>query len=140
MFDAIVALYESEKKAKQQQQEFAKSVEASAGANELDSILETTFSLVSCFSTNAFSSVGWCVDNRASRHMTFDKKDFSRLQEQVDAIQGELGMMPLAISISFLMPLGDVLHIDDVLYVPSLMKSSFVSSTIDLQCMADFAS
>ena len=23
--------------------------------------------------------------------MTFDKKDFSRLQEQVDAIQGELG-------------------------------------------------
>ena len=48
-------------------------------------------------------------------------------------------MMPLAISISFLMPLGDVLHIDDVLYVPSLMKSSFVSSTIDLQCMAEFA-
>ena len=81
MFYAIVSLYESEKKAKQQQQEFAKSVEASARANELDSILETTFSLVLCFSTNAFSSVGWCVDNRASRHMTFDKKDFSRLQE-----------------------------------------------------------
>ena len=58
MFYAIVSLYESEKKAKQQQQEFAESVEASAGANELDSILETTFSLVSCFSTNAFSSVG----------------------------------------------------------------------------------
>ena len=58
----------------------------------------------------------------------------------MDAIHGELGMMPLAVSISFLMPLGDVLHIDDVLYVPSLMKSSFVSSTIDLQCMADFAS
>ena len=70
--------------------------------------------------------------------MTFDKKDFSRLQEQVDAIQGELGMIPLVVSISFLMPLGDVLHIDDVLYVPSLMKSSFVSSTIDLQCMVDF--
>ena len=80
MFDAIVTLYESEKKAKQQQQEFAKSVEASAGANELDSILETTFSLVACFSTNAFSSVGWCVDNRASRHMTLEKKDFGRLQ------------------------------------------------------------
>ena len=57
----------------------------------------------------------------------------------MDAIQGELGIMLIAISISFLMPLGNVLHIDDVLYVPSLIKSSFVYSTIDLQCMAEFA-
>jgi hypothetical protein len=79
------------KKAKnKQQKQFAGSAEASK-VDELASKLETTFSMVSCLSTNTISGVGWYVDNGASRHMTFNKKAFNRLQEQEVDIQVELG-------------------------------------------------
>jgi hypothetical protein len=37
---------------------------------------ETTFSMVSCLSSNIMSSVGWYVDSGALRHMTYDKTLF----------------------------------------------------------------
>jgi hypothetical protein len=76
--------------------------------------------------------------------MTFNKKAFNRLQEQEDGIQVELGndaTCPMIGTgfVSFLMPSGDVLELDDVLYVLGLMKSLLsVSCMIDLQCMVEF--
>jgi hypothetical protein len=40
---------------------------------------------------------------------------------------------------SFSMPLGDVLELNDFLFVPSLMKNPlFISAIIDLQCVVEF--
>jgi hypothetical protein len=61
------------------------------GLDELESKLETAFSMVSCLSTNTVSSVGWYVDSGASRHMTYDRKIFSRFQEQEGGMCVELG-------------------------------------------------
>lgn len=69
------------KKAKQQQQEFAGSVETSTGADELASRLKTTFSMVSFLSTYIVFGFTWYVDSGASRHMTFNKKAFNKVQE-----------------------------------------------------------
>jgi hypothetical protein len=69
------------KKTKQQQQEFVGSIETIVGADELASRLETDFSMVLCLSTNIVSAVRWYVDSVASKHMTFNKKAFNRVQE-----------------------------------------------------------
>jgi hypothetical protein len=69
----------------------ARSAGTIAGVDELSSQLETTFSMVSCLSSNIVSSVGWYVDNGASRHMTYDKKLFNRFQEQEGGMRVELG-------------------------------------------------
>jgi hypothetical protein len=100
--------------------------------------------MVSCLSSNIVSSVGWYVDSGASRHMTYDKKLFSRLQEQEGGMSVELGddatypMKGLG-SISFQMPSGDVLELNDVLFVPSLKKNLLsISCMEDLQCRVAF--
>jgi hypothetical protein len=49
-----------------------------AGVGEDHSQFETTFSMASCLSCNIVTSVGWYVDNRASRHMTYDRSSFSK--------------------------------------------------------------
>jgi hypothetical protein len=46
------------------------------GVKEDSSQFETTFSMASWFSSNAMSSIGWYVDNVASRHMTCDNSLF----------------------------------------------------------------
>ena len=72
------------KRANQQQKQFVRSVEASAKGDELSSKLKTTFSMVLRLSTNTIYGVGWYVDNGASKHVTFKKKDFYKLQESED--------------------------------------------------------
>jgi hypothetical protein len=59
--------------------------------DELAFRLEITFSIIWCLSTNTISSVGWYMDNGASKHMTFNKKVICKLQEGEDGIQVELG-------------------------------------------------
>jgi hypothetical protein len=114
------------------------------GVDELASKLETTFSMVSCLSTNTISGVGWYVDSGASKHMTFNKKAFNKLQEQEDGIQVELGndatyLVTKMGFVSFYMPLGDVLELDDVLYVLGLTKNLLsVSAMTDLRCVVEF--
>jgi hypothetical protein len=49
------------------------------GVDELTSQVEIAFSMVFCISSNIVSSVGWYVDSGALRHMTYEKKLFSRL-------------------------------------------------------------
>jgi hypothetical protein len=51
-----------------------------AGVEEINSQFETTFSMASCLSSNIVSSVGWYVDSGASRHMTYDRSLFNRIQ------------------------------------------------------------
>jgi hypothetical protein len=64
-------------KKQQQQQKFAKSVEAS-GVDKLTTRLDTTFAMVSCLSMKTISGDRWYVDSRALRHMTCDKKIFNK--------------------------------------------------------------
>ena len=45
----------------------------------------------SCLSTNIVSSVGWYVDNGASRHMTFNRPLFNKIKEQQGYMTMELG-------------------------------------------------
>ena len=111
-------------KAKQQRKQFARSAEALGGVDELAPKLKTTLSMVSCLSTNTVSGVGWYVNNGASRHMTFNKKAFSKLPKREDGIQVEFGddaTYPVTRmdSVSFHMPPSYVLELHDVLYVPS---------------------
>jgi hypothetical protein len=70
---------EEEREGQEQQKQIAGSAETVVGLDELESKLETTFSMVSCLSTNTVSSVGWYVDSGASRHMTYDKKIFKQV-------------------------------------------------------------
>jgi hypothetical protein len=53
--------------------------------DELASKLETSFSMVSCLSTNTISGVGWYVDSGASKHMTFNLEDLQQVSEQEEA-------------------------------------------------------
>jgi hypothetical protein len=47
--------------------------------------------LVSIALKGLVSSVGWYVDNGASRHMTYDRSLFNRIQEQEGGMSVELG-------------------------------------------------
>jgi hypothetical protein len=78
------------------------------------------------------------VDSGASKHMTFNKKAFSKHQEQEASMQVELSddatYLPTGMgSIALCMPSGDVLQLDDVLYVPSLTKNLLSMSTMTNQ-------
>jgi hypothetical protein len=53
-----------------------------ARVKEDSSQFETAFSMVFCLSSNTISSIGWYVDNGASRHTTYDRPLFSRLQKR----------------------------------------------------------
>jgi hypothetical protein len=53
--------------------------------------LGTTFSMVSCLSTNIVPGVGWYVDDGASRHMTTNTSTLLRLEEQVIDMHVDLG-------------------------------------------------
>jgi hypothetical protein len=64
----------------QQQKQFVRSAKASARVDELTSKLDATFSMVSRLSSNIVSSVGWYVENGASKHMIFNKKAFDELR------------------------------------------------------------
>lgn len=112
--------------------------------DDLTTKLETHFSMVSSVSIYTVLGVGWYADSGASRHMTYEEKVFNRFQEQEQGMVVELGndaMYPMTglSSISFQMPLGDVLKSHYVLYVPNLTKCllSFYCMT-DLQCLAEF--
>ena len=60
-------------------------------ADEMISQFDTSFSMDSCLSTNIVSSVGWHVDNGASRHMMFNRPLFNKIQEQEGYMTMELG-------------------------------------------------
>jgi hypothetical protein len=47
--------------------------------------------MVSRFSTCTVSGIGWYVDIGALRHVTYDKKIFSRFQEEEGGMLAELG-------------------------------------------------
>jgi hypothetical protein len=47
--------------------------------------------MVFCLSSNIIFSIGWYVNSGASRHMTYDRSLFSRLQEQEGGMSVELG-------------------------------------------------
>lgn len=112
--------------------------------DDLTTKLETHFSMVSSVSIYTVLGVGWYADSGASRHMTYEEKVFNRFQEQEQGMVVELGndaMYPMTglSSISFQMPLGDVLKSHYVLYVPNLMKCLLsVYCMTDLQCLAEF--
>jgi hypothetical protein len=115
-----------------------------SGVDELTNRVDTRFSMVSRLSTNIISHVGWYVDNGASRHMTRNRSAFSRLEEQDISKQVELsddGKYPMTRkgSISFHMPVGEVLELHEVFYVPHMTKTLLlVSCVIDLRCSAKF--
>lgn len=112
--------------------------------NELTTRLDTTFTMVSCLTTNIVSSDRWYEENEASRHRTYDKKIFRRFQEQEGGMHVELGddttyTKKGLCSISFQMPSSDVLELDSVLHVPILTKSLLsISCMTDLQRLAEF--
>ena len=72
--------------------------------------------LLSCLSSNIVSSVGWCVDIGASRHITYNRSLFSRFQEQEGGmcmVLGDDANYPGrgVGSISFYMPSSDVIFV-----------------------------
>jgi len=79
------------------------------------------------------------VANRESRQMAFHK-----LQKQQNGIQVELNndathSVTIVSFISFHMPLGHVLELNDVLYVLGLTKNLFsISCMTNLKCMPKF--
>jgi hypothetical protein len=124
--------------------QITRSAEAFEKLDELASKLEETFSKVLCISTNANSRVGWYVDSGASRHVTFNKKSFNTLRQQEANIQVELGddatyLVTGMGSVSFNMPSGNVLDLDDVLFVPDLTKNLLsVSAWTELRFVVEF--
>jgi hypothetical protein len=88
-------------------------------------------------SSNTMSSVGWYVDNEASRHMTYDKSLFSRIQELEGGMTVELGddatypMTGIAF-ISLQRPSSDVLELSDIILVPTLKKN-----LLSVSCMTN---
>lgn len=99
--------------------------------------------MVSCLSKNIVSGVGWYVENGAFRHMIYDKMIFNKFQEQggpcVELGDDVIYLVKGLGSISFQIPLSDILELDFVLYVPKLTKSLLSFSCVtNLQCLAKF--
>jgi hypothetical protein len=75
--------------------------------------------------------------------MTFNKKIFSKFQEQNVGMQEESGddvtySMTEMGTISFRIPSNDVLHLHDALFVPKLMKSLLsISAITDKKCVSE---
>jgi hypothetical protein len=74
------------------------------------------------------SIVGWYVGSEALRHMTYDPSLFSRFQEQVGCMSVELGddatyLVRGVGSISFQIPLGEILELSEVLFVHFLQNA-----------------
>jgi len=76
--------------------------------------------------------------------MTSNKRAFNKLQDQEASVQVELGdnAMYLVVgvgSISFQMPLGDIIELTGILYELALSKNLLlVSVMIDLRYMVEF--
>lgn len=75
--------------------------------------LDTTFTMVSCLSTNTVSGVEWYVGNGSSRQMTPNRSTFFKLEEQDIDMHVELGddgrhLVVWFGSISFCMQAGEV--------------------------------
>lgn len=104
--------------------------------------LDTHFAMLSNISTYTVSRVGWYVVNGASRHMTCERKIFSRFQEQevgmlVESSDDTMSPMKGLGSISFQMPF--VLELDFVLYVVDLIKCMLsISCMTNLLCSIEF--
>ena len=85
--------------------------------------------LVSALSgTLSASQETWLVDTGASRHMTGYKSTLSDFRKKPFLVQVELGNnasydIKGVGSTSFLLDLGTVLHINDILYVPGLKRN-----------------
>lgn len=100
--------------------------------------------MVSCLSTNTNSSVGWYVDSGASKHMTFNEKFLKKFQEQDVGIQAKLRddatyVVNQIDTVSFRMPLNNVLNLHDVLFVHILSNNLFLVSTIaNMKCIVEF--
>lgn len=47
---------------------------------------DITFSMVSCLSLNIVSSVGWSLESKALRHMTYGKSLFNRLKIKMEVL------------------------------------------------------
>jgi hypothetical protein len=79
------------------------------------------------------------VGSGASKHMRVNKKACYKLQEQVELGNDVTYPITRVGFVSLCMPSSDVLELDDVLYVPSLMKNHLsVSCMIDLYCIVEF--
>jgi hypothetical protein len=85
----------------------------------------------------------WTMEHHDS-HMTFNKKISASFKNRDVGIQVELGddaTYPVTRigTISFRMPLGDVLNLHDVLFVPRLTKNLLYISTITyMKCIVEF--
>jgi len=64
--------------------------------DESSSWLEATYTMVSCLSSSTRSSVGWYVDTRVLRHMTYDRSLFSKFEEKDEDLSVELGYVYLS--------------------------------------------
>lgn len=83
------------------------------------------------------------MENGAFRHMIYDKMIFNKFQEQggpcVELGDDVIYLVKGLGSISFQIPLSDILELDFVLYVPKLTKSLLSFSCVtNLQCLAKF--
>ena len=84
--------------------------------------------LVSTLSSSTNIDSGWLVDSGASRHMTGDRRALTSYRKKKFITQVELGddstyKIEGVGSTSLQLVSGMVLHIDDILYVPSLTKN-----------------
>ena len=84
------------------------------------------------------------MDSGTSKHITLNKNAFNRDPKHGDIMIVELGndatrpIIRLG-CISFCMPLGEILELDDVLYVSGSTKSLLsVSCMTNLQCITEF--
>ena len=86
------------------------------------------WSLAGLLTTCLALVLGWYVDDKASRHITYDKPLFNKFQEQGGGmsmeLDGDVSYPKRAVgSISFQMPSGDVLGFDFALFSPGLRKN-----------------
>jgi hypothetical protein len=76
------------------------------------------------------SSEIWLVDNGASRHMTGYRSALTDLSERVSSQTVELGD-DYTYATSFQLDSREVLHINDILYVPGLKKNLLSTSALE---------
>lgn len=79
-------------KGQQPKKQLAQNVDSSAKVDGLASMLATAFSMISTFSTNTTSCIGWYVDKGASRHMRYNYNLFIKLHEKEMDVQVALGV------------------------------------------------
>jgi hypothetical protein len=94
--------------------------------------------LVSSLSSTVITrSRNWLVDSGASKHMTGDKEILSDFKKKSFAEQVELGdencyKIEGVGCISFRLEYGEMLHVDEVFYVPGLKKNLLSVATLEV--------